>query len=318
MEKLTVDEVQPGKVSAMIRRIHPKLPLLALLAVLAALLTPSVAAAQVQTLSVDDPSDVSATLSGTPSETDIKHIDVRFDNQAGSLSIVVEFYRAPSSLDTTDNYAYWATFGLGTSASSGIGCETYDTGSVTGQHHIYSSSGVQFFNQASVAGFDGKMPVGVAASDGGRTLTLTAQNPALMNREYVCFSYRTEHRQYSSVSNPNSRYDSSCDCWYTTDWDDIAGLTGIGDYFGKDLVYFDGFAPVIPKPWSLGQATSTARKKLAKKYGKRWSRGYAKHVKCKGDPDGTFDCSARWIYKHRLRTGWVLIWTPYASWLLDQ
>lgn len=203
--------------------------------------------AEVQTASVEDPADAPLTVSGVPSQPDIKNVSIIYDT-AGALSLTVTFYNSPSALDYSNRYAFWGNFGLGVIRRYGgsPSCEFTATGMVNGQHHIFSTTGLRFYDQASVTGYEGQLPFQRTMSPDGRSITITASSPVLANRHFDCFEYSSHSRFRSTPSNSHSDYDSSCDCWYVGGIDDVAGITST-DYW-EALNYFDGYTPTITMP----------------------------------------------------------------------
>jgi hypothetical protein len=97
------------------------------------------ASAEIRTLAVDDPQDAVATVSRTPNNPDISHLEARYDS-AGSLTITVHFYNDAAAIDRSQNYAFWGTFTVGGASGAGsqATCSTI-AGSLNGQHHVYDA-----------------------------------------------------------------------------------------------------------------------------------------------------------------------------------
>src|SRR4051812_33959227 len=61
---------------------------------------------------IDDPADGQATVSGQPSAPDVSRVDIDYD-RAGSISLTVRFYAPLDTIDTSQNYAFYANFAVG-------------------------------------------------------------------------------------------------------------------------------------------------------------------------------------------------------------
>jgi hypothetical protein len=155
------------------------------------------------------------TVGGQPSQPDVSGVRVLYDT-TGAISIIVDFYGPVDGYDSSQNYAYYGNFTVGSWKRYGatLSCSTEAQGSLgSGQHHIYSASST-FFDRATVTGYDGYLNFARALSADKRQITLTASSPTIANRNYQCVTYTTNGRRRSTVENINSRYDENCDCWY--------------------------------------------------------------------------------------------------------
>lgn len=249
----------------------------ALVAPLGVGLTP--AGAETRTGFASDPVDGTPTVSGVPNSPDIKQVYVVYDS-SGTIKLTIDFYNAPANVDRSQNYGFAGNFTIGTaSGASPSGYCSTTNGGISGQHHIYSSYlGQTFFDRATVAGFAGYLNFNRSTSADGRQVTISASSGAIANRDYRCFTYKEVARRRSTVSNPNSDYDPSCDCWYVTVTTDCAGTTGMpyGGCSGETL-WFDGFKPT---PLTTETARAAADQALAETYGARWTSGKNKRLGC--------------------------------------
>lgn len=223
-----------------------KLGAAALAALVGSICLVSTVHAEVRTTVVLDPQDAAPTVSGVPNTPDIKQVSATYDT-AGTIRFVVEFFNTPEALDLSSKYAFIGEFVVGRRAGSsaypycggGAGTISY------GQHHIFSML-VQFYDRATVEGYEGFLEFSRSTSPDGRTVTVSASSPVLANRDYTCFTYRVRNRHRSSASDIYSDYDSSCACWYRWGLDDVLGRSV--DSEDEDINYFDGYEPVPPAP----------------------------------------------------------------------
>ena len=164
----------------------------------------------------------------------------------GTLTITADFYNSPSSLDTSQNYAFLANFEVGMNAGSKSYryCDSYV---YAGQHHVWAKTGLRFYDQSSVSGYEGKLQFNRSTSGDGKQVTVSANSPTLANQDLQCFTYQLRNRSYSSASNLHSDYDDSCGCWAITTSGDVLGVED-EDVPLAPTNYFDGFAPVDPPP----------------------------------------------------------------------
>jgi hypothetical protein len=202
--------------------------------------------ADVRTAAADDPQDAPPTVSGQPTNPDVKRVTASYDT-AGSFTLTIDLYNALNAVDYSQNYAFWGTFSVGTWTDSGGGadsCSTSTQGSMSGQHHVYSAYST-FHDRASVTGYDGYLNFSRTTSPDGKQITITASNANIANRAYECIEYTLHARRRSTASNPNSDYDSGCDCWYVTIRADTTGEGATAER--STPIYFSGFAPP-PRP----------------------------------------------------------------------
>ena len=104
------------------------------------------------------------TISGTPDNPDVRQVHILYDT-TGSLTISVDFWHPVSSLDTSQNYAFWGNFLIGTAGVIKSSfpdipdytyCDTSSNGSLSAQHHVYAKYST-FFDQASIVGYGGTL-----------------------------------------------------------------------------------------------------------------------------------------------------------------
>jgi hypothetical protein len=207
----------------------------ALAVILYAFVASASASAEIRFGSASDPQDATPTISGVPNQPDLSNVEVTYDT-AGSFSIKVSFYNAFNAIDTSKNYAFAGKFDIGSRCNVGA------FGGISGQHHIYSSSGTRFLNEASVSGFDGTLPLTTQVSPDQKSVTVSGSAPGLANLDLRCFSYYDPGRIRSTVESPTSSYDSGCDCWYAS-----AIFDFLGGEFSNNIFYFDGFGPPPPR-----------------------------------------------------------------------
>ncbi len=221
---------------------------LVLMVVAVALLAMAPAAgAEIRTLTVQDPPDGIPTVSGVPDNPDIKQVDVRYDT-GGSLTLTLTFYHALDAIDRSRNYKFVGNFDLGEgypdSLSPGNCRAGGQTADIYAQHNVIGT----FYDQAEVSGYSGYLTFTNTLSADKKTITLTASSPVLAGRNYRCLEYTLHARTYSSITNLNSDYDASCDCWYVrTGLDTIAGTVSWGSISATG-VWFPGFQPPPPPP----------------------------------------------------------------------
>ena len=210
--------------------------------VMFAITLPAAADADVRSATADDPQDAPATVSGQPNNPDIKRVQATYDT-AGTLTLTIDFFNAASAIDYSQNYAFWATFTVGTWTDNGgstDSCSTSQQGSLSGQHHV-GGHYVTFYDRATVSGYEGYLNFSRSTSADGKQVTITASNPNIANRGYNCIEYTLHARRRSTVSNPNSDYDSGCDCWYVGIRIDTTGEGATSDT--SRPTYFAGFTP---------------------------------------------------------------------------
>ena len=199
----------------------------------------STAAAEVRSLAVVDPQDATPTISGVPNSPDIQGLQVTYDS-AGSLTLQVTFYNAPSSLDRSQNYAFWSAFSVATATPYDGLPDRCSSSSISGQHHVFAER-TTFYDRASISGLDGVLQFTRTTSADGKTVTVTASSPALANRDLRCVSYELRARRYSTAASIYSDYDESCNCWYVSNSLDTVGTVEKGGVTPE--VWFDGYAP---------------------------------------------------------------------------
>lgn len=217
--------------------------LLTLILALAA--TTGIANAEVRTAVIQDPMDTRPTVSGIPNSPDIRQVSVRYDT-SGTIEFTADFYNAPSGLDLSEKYAFVSKFQVGSNDGDSYYrfCSGTNTGDISGQHHVFASTGLRFFDESAVSGYDGKLQFTRSTSADGRSVTVRATSPTIANRNFECFNYYMLHRTYSTASNLSSSYDGSCDCWYNTGYNDVLGVTHTNWYDAVN--YFDGYSPIEP------------------------------------------------------------------------
>lgn len=221
-------------------------------AVLWCMLT-GVARAEIRTAHVADPADAQPSVSGRPSQPDIEEVIATYDS-AGSLSITARFYNAFSAVDTSENFDFWASFGVSTGSDRswepGTCSASFGPGDVHGQHHVFSSVGTVFFDRASVTGYSGYLSFSRVVSPDQRSVTISATSPVLAGRDFRCLEYELKSRARSTVSNPYSEWSEGCGCWYVNpvlDWIGGSGIyTGTSIEYPTSGVWFDGFTPPAP------------------------------------------------------------------------
>lgn len=207
-----------------------------------------VAAAEIRTVTAQDPADRVLTVSGVPNSPDIKQVLATYDS-VGKLSITVEFYNRIDQLDTSQNYKFWGKFNVGDGyaiwndpASCGAGGSS---GALYGQHNILGS----FYDRASVGDYEGYLDFNRTDWPDEKTITISASSPVLANRNYRCLEYTLNARSRSSISNIYSDYDAGCDCWYLSPTlDTLRGEVKYGVVTTSHGVWFDGFQPPPPPP----------------------------------------------------------------------
>jgi hypothetical protein len=295
---------------------------------------PASAGAEIREAAVSDPPDGMPTISGAPDNPDISAVTARYDS-AGSLSLVIDFYRSVNELDTSENYAFFGEFMVGGAATFGYSATEvpHCGGELYGQNHVFASTGLQFYDQATITGYSGTLKFSRATSPDGRQITLSASSPALANHDWRCFGYSLSSRTHASAANIYSKYDGSCDCWYVSPTLDILGTTEtVGA--GPDL-WFNGFAPVPVPPEETAaekrkhqkeqearedeegltgsQAVKYMTIALRRRLRKAFSKGFPQTVSC-GEESSRLArrCWISWVsapYSHR-RTwrGWGHVW----------
>lgn len=122
-------------------------------------------------------------------------------------------------------------------------CGSNGPASLDGQHHVPHTDGGTFPDVASVHGYNGTLDFDRSISSDGKRVTIQATSPVIANRDYQCFSYTLSGRQRSRIENPDSRYDSACDCWYLNFIADPVGEDWTGTGTQAEYVFFDGFGP---------------------------------------------------------------------------
>lgn len=205
------------------------------------------ALADVSTASIDDAADAEPTVNGRPTNPDVSNVSATYDS-AGSIVITASFFNNVNDLDTSQNYAFFSNFAVGTADTSGSEprCSTSAQGSlVAGQHHVYGAGSFRFYDQAYVTGYDGVLTFQRTAAPDGRQITITASNANIANRTYDCLTYSLSARRRSTVENINSRYDEWCDCWYVAPTLDVVGDKESSS--SAAVIWFAGRKPP-PKP----------------------------------------------------------------------
>src|SRR5262249_6714002 len=151
---------------------------------------------------------------------DISSVTASYDT-SGSFSFTATYYNALNNLDTSENFGIFAKFSIVGGEPPEYGEDfsicSYDTaqGGVFGQHHVFSN-GVNYFNQAEVSGYDGKLQLTRTESADHKSITVSGSSPALANHDWRCFNYELLAEAHASASNPNSHYSAACDCWYVS------------------------------------------------------------------------------------------------------
>lgn len=184
------------------------------------------AGAEIRTATITDPEDAIPPISGDPNNPDVSQVDVLYDSTAGSIALTVGFYNSLHVLDMSENYSIYAYFNVGSN------CYASDFQGIEGQHHVRSLY-TQFYDRATVTGYSGYLEFDRVEAQDGRSITISASAPGLIDQDFRCLSYRLLGRARNSPSNPYSRYDADCGCWYLNQLlDDVA-----------DKAWFEGFAP---------------------------------------------------------------------------
>lgn len=203
----------------------------------AGLASPTSAQAETRVATAEDPADATPTVGGIPNNPDIRRLIATYDT-AGSLSVTVNFYNSIASLDLSQNYAMSGQFTLGKWVRSGA--YDYCRAEVSGQHHVtWSGSGSSFYNRATIDGYDGYLALSRTVDSAGTSITVTGSSPALAGRDITCLTYHLSARRLSSASNPNSQYDSVCDCWFISVTLDVVGQSSQYDTIGR--ISFSGY-----------------------------------------------------------------------------
>lgn len=237
--------------------------------VLLMLMFASSARAEVRSATIADAQDATPSLSGQPNEPDIRQVSAAYDSTSGTFTFTIDFYNSLNSLSFNPSYAWFGKFGIAN--CNGTGAQ------ITGQNHIASNE-VRFYDQYEVSGFSGEAALTRTQSPDGKRVQVTGQNPAIVGRDYTCFSYFIASRNRSTASNPSSRYDESCDCWYVFGPTDYIGSDPLGVGTGGSI-YFDGFGPPPkepkpPKPSKKCRQAPQAVKDA--EFDVRWAKRYLK------------------------------------------
>lgn len=233
-------------------------------ALVSMLVSAGVASAEQRGVAAGDPADAQPTASGTPSNPDVGAVNISYDS-GGSLTLVISYFNAFSSLDTSQRYAYSAQFAIGKPVSTddaSAGCAP----ELNGQHHVYRPGySTYFYDRATVTGFDGYVNFTRTVSPDEHQVTLTASGPALANRDWRCATYTLYSRTRSTPSNIHSDYDATCDCWYVAEKLDEVGEPSA--YGGMPTIWFNGLRPVpaVVDPKPAGPKVKTVKYSLSPK-----------------------------------------------------
>lgn len=206
------------------------------------------AGAEVRTATIEDPADASPTISGVPYQPDIRQVFVSYDT-AGTLTVTASFYNAFDSIDTSSHYAFFGEFEI-TAARPSPGaahCSVswLEPEHAQGFHHVYKATPGTFQDYVEFQGVSGKLPLTRVTSADQKQVTVSATHSILAGRNYNCVRYTLWSRELSSFSNPNSRYDADCDCWYLESPIDYTGFPNDYEAASQNTagVWFAGFQP---------------------------------------------------------------------------
>jgi hypothetical protein len=211
--------------------------------------------AEVRSFTVTDPADAAPTVSGKPNNPDLSQVTVSYDNSAGTITVVQNFYNAFPSLDTSQNYAFFTGVSVGPTSSkywttNGAveeeQCASYE--GLSGSIEDYSYSGSKYSNSFSVSGYSGSGTFASTVENGGSQITSTASSPALVGHDWRCANVTLQGNSRSTASNLHSFWDGGCECWALTGNFDTTGISTVPGLGGP--VWFPGFPGTRPKPES--------------------------------------------------------------------
>jgi hypothetical protein len=241
--------------------------LLALWAVIGLTLASS-ARAEVRSVSIADPADATPTVTGKPNDPDLSGVTISYDNVAGTISVTQTFYNAFSSLDTSQNYAFFTSVSLlpantewwvnGAVEEEQCGYEGFG-GTITD----YSYNGSKYRNAWSVSGYSGEAPFTTVANSPTQ-VTATAAGPSLVGHDWRCARVTLEANARSSASNLHSNYDGGCSCWAVNVNLDQVGVGRPEEIYPSPVIWFPGFPATRPKPESAEEKKAKERAQKAK------------------------------------------------------
>ena len=240
---------------------------LPIVAVLLALLAPSVAQAQVRSGSVDDPrEDTSRSLDSQPD--DISFVTAAYDTDSGTITIAARFYGTPADPDANRAFPP-VDFSVGKECNELMPLDGSFSGDAAWDGGQPGEGAYTFGGDGSVQlqGFAGTTRAEPVMSDDHQTISVTFQHAAFAGQDWRC----------------------------------VAGRLGSGARGTDEFnFYFDGFKPVALTP---ALATKAMQAALVTRFGKAFSKAKPRFVACPQQQFTTVDELPAVVCAAEFRTG---------------
>jgi hypothetical protein len=212
--------------------------LLLALAAFLVLVAPGLARAAVRTVTITDPQDAPAPTAGAAKNPDLKSVEIHYDNVAGTVTVVVDFYESVKNRKDDTN----VTFHFGATPGPTYACvHSPDVPLATGI--LYVRQGVDFLQVERVDQI--LQSTSSALSADGLTFVATFSSRAtLAGQDWRCADVASVFM--SSYTTPGCNYvgcpmaDTELDPVYKNAW-------------------FDGFAPVPAAPTNVAVSSASGK-----------------------------------------------------------